>query len=158
MSAKLSVSPEKCLRPHPSFRSMVLIVRTWWLSTRQTNGTQLPQDQDTVCLLAELETDTPRSTKHFRYMCFTPLVSHEIVVTLRGEKDIVLARFEHESFEWMYGQVIVSLGPKPISLLRSTVALQQRFVAPPSPPVYTDKSDELYRGRLTYCTWNSLQN
>ena len=43
-------------------------------------------------------------------------------------------------------------------LLRATVAFQQRYDQPPSPPIYTDKSEELYRGRLTYCTWNSLQD
>ena len=160
MSAKQSVSLEKC-PPLPTLPSLVwwLTSRTWWLSTRQNYGTQLPRDQDTICLLAEVETDTPHSTKHFQYMCFIPIVAHEIVATLRGEKDIVLARFEHESFDqWTYGQVVISLGPKPISLLRATVAFQQRFIVRPSPPVYTDKSHELYRGQLTYCTWNSLQD
>jgi hypothetical protein len=37
------------------------------------------------------------------------------------------------------------------------MAFQQRYHPPQAPPSYTDKSHELYNGRLTYCTWNSLQ-
>jgi hypothetical protein len=103
---------------------------------------------------------TSRSTKHVQYMCLIPLVSKEIVGTLRGEKDVILARFEHEAYEWGFGQLVISLGPKPIDLLKSTVAFQQSLYPPPAKPIplpYPDYSSELYAGKLTYCTWNSLQ-
>jgi len=139
----------------------MLMSSTWWLSTRQDDGVSLPRDHDTIALLAMLETNTTRSTKYIQYMCFIPLVRNEIAGTLRGHKDIVLARFEHESYDWGYGQLLISLGSKPIDLLKSTVAYQQSLYPPPPkpvPPPYPDYSSELYTGKLTYCTWNSLQD
>ena len=138
----------------------MLTVSPWWLSTRQNDGISLPRDQDTIVLLAMTETSTTQSAKHIQYVCMIPLVRNEIVGTLRGDQDVILARFEHESHEWGFGLVVVSLGSKPIDLLKSTVAFQQSLYPPlpdPIPPLYPDYSFELYRGKLTYCTWNSLQ-
>lgn len=134
--------------------------RIWWLFTRQNDGVALPRNEDTIVLLAKIETETQRSTKHARYVCFIPLVTNAIVGTLRGENDIVLARFEHEAQGWGFGEILVSLGSKPISLLKATVAYQQTlFPSAPIPlaPGQADRSSELYKGQLTYCTWNSLQ-
>ena len=133
---------------------------TSWLSTRQDNGTALPRDRDTHVLLAMIETDTSRSTKYVQYMCILPLITSAIVASLRGDSDAVVIRFEHESTARVNGQVLISLGPHPITLLRETVAYQQSIRPPapkPNPPPFPDHSPELYRGKLTYCTWNSLQ-
>jgi hypothetical protein len=136
------------------------MISTWWLSTRQNSNVSLPRYNDTIVLLAMIETVTSRSTKFVQYMCFLPIVTNEIVATFRGHNDLILARFEHESDNWGYGSILVSLGSKPIDLLKSTVSFQQQlFPAPakPFPPPYPDHSSELYAGKLTYCTWNSLQ-
>lgn len=132
----------------------------WWVSTRQNDGVSLPRDQDTLLVLAIIETTTSESTKYVQYMCFLPLVNYEIVGTFRGNGDTILARFEHESFSWATGYILISMGPKPIDLLKSTVAYQQSLSPSPSKPVplpYPDLSSDLYSGELTYCTWNSLQ-
>lgn len=107
-----------------------------------------------------IETETPRSTTYVQYMCILPLVTSEIVTSLRGDKDTILARFEHESLSRAYGKLLVSLGQKPIHLLKATVAFQQSMEPPrprPVPPPFPDHSADLYQGKLTYCTWNSLQ-
>jgi Raffinose synthase or seed imbibition protein Sip1 len=107
-----------------------------------------------------IETDTSRSTKYVHYMCILPLITFAIVGSLRGDHDSILLRFEHESTVRATGQVLISLGQKPISLLRETVAYQQSLHPPspkPNPPPFPDHSADLYRGKLTYCTWNSLQ-
>ena len=111
-------------------------------------------------LLAMIETTTARSTQCIQYICFVPLVNENIVATLRGRRDLILGHFEHESDAWGYGQILVSMGSKPIDLLKRTMAYQQsRFAAPskPFPNLGPDNSHELYAGKLTYCTWNSLQ-
>jgi hypothetical protein len=134
--------------------------RTWWLCARQDDHVSLPRDHDTIALIAKIETQTARSTKYIQYLCFIPIVTKYIVGTLRGHNDLILARFEHESFEWATGIVLVSMGSKPIELLKATVAYQQQMIPRPPipyPPGYSDLSSELYRGKLTYCTWNSLQ-
>ena len=135
--------------------------RTWWLNARQDEeGIFLPGDKDTLLLLAMIETRTERNTKHAQYICFVPLVNNEIVATLRGDDEMILGHFEHESNTWGYGQVLVSMGSKPIELMKRTLAYQQSFHPKPYDLLfddYEDKSDELYAGKLTYCTWNSLQ-
>jgi hypothetical protein len=87
------------------------------------------------------------------------IVSDKIVGTLRGESDNILARFEHDSSSAGTGQVILSHGPKPVNLLKATVAYQQSLFPSPSKALSSpDCSSELYAGKLTYCTWNSLQD
>lgn len=52
------------------------------------------------------------------------------------------------------------MGSKPIELLKATVAFHQKLIPKtptPYPPGISDLSSEIYRGKLTYCTWNSLQ-
>jgi hypothetical protein len=135
--------------------------RTWWVNARQNEGVALPADQDTLMLLAMIETTTQRNTKYVQYICFIPLVNNEIVATLRGKDDMILGHFEYDSSMWGYGQILVSMGSKPIELLRKTLAYQQTSVSPKpyDIPFSTndDCSDDLYAGKLTYCTWNSLQ-
>jgi hypothetical protein len=118
----------------------------------------MPRDQDTIVLLARIKTATSRSTTRIQYVCIIPLVNDQVVGTLRGHQDLILARFEHESFSACMGQVIISLGSKPIDLLRATVAYQQSLL-PSLPKTISspDHSSDLYAGKLTYCTWNSLQ-
>ena len=136
------------------------MLSTWWLSTRQNSQVSLPRNNDTIVLLAMIETATSRSTKFIQYMCFLPIVTDDVVGTFRGHNDLILARFEHESDNWGYGSILVSLGSKPIDLLKSTVSFQQQLIPTPPkpfPPPFPDHSSELYAGKLTYCTWNSLQ-
>jgi len=107
-----------------------------------------------------IETDTAGSTKYLQYMCILPLVTSDIVGSLRGDKDTILARFEHESVYWAYGKILVSLGQRPVHLVNETIAFQQSIDPPrpkPIPPPFPDHSADLYKGKLTYCTWNSLQ-
>jgi len=133
---------------------------TWWLNARQNEGIALPPEQDTLMLLAMIETATQRSTKYTRYLCFLPLVNDQIVATLRGRNDTILGHFEHESRSWGYGQVLVSMGPKPVQLLKKTLAYQQSLRPKITDSIVAasqDSSQELYAEKLTYCTWNSLQ-